>query len=166
MPATMIMKSGIWLWDRYLLLPDFSKGVQQSRPCDFPAAKQWVLNLRQLIEHVTQPNISSSERLSVSLLYTLKARWACLEPETLRTRPRSPPHASTINSICTGKSGNQMRQAANSLGETYSRGLRGTHTCVGPARGLTKNHRSNLSDRRAATSPLPSSRSRLLLSHA
>ena len=109
----------------------------------FSCSKTMVLNLRQLIEHVTQPNISSSERLSVSLLYTLKARWACLEPETLRTRPRSPPHASTINSICTGKSGNQMRQAANSLGETYSRGLRGTHTCVGPARGLTKNHRSN-----------------------
>lgn len=36
------MKSEVGLWDRNLLLPDFSKGVQDSsRTGDFSAAKQW-----------------------------------------------------------------------------------------------------------------------------
>lgn len=39
-------------------------------------------------------------------------------------------------------------------------------TCGSPAGGLTENHRSNVSDRRTATSSPPSSRARLLLSQA
>lgn len=82
------MKSGIWLWDGNPFLPDFPKGLQQSRrTCDSSAAKQWVLNLRPLIAHVTQNHTSSSKRqLPASLLCTLKARctyaFPCLGPET------------------------------------------------------------------------------------
>lgn len=144
------MKSGIWFWDINLLLPDFSKEVQESKgPVISSKPRQQnngILNLRQLIEHVTQPNISSPENpFSFPPLHSEGKAHPSLSPpraETFLTRPRSSLQRSIINPYRTSKAGNRMRQSINMLERKVFEGTTEWPygSLGGPDRGPTKNH--------------------------